>query len=83
MEWEVVELKKSKDEKGYNVEERIERSRIIDGWLVKFTIYSRSRQTMSGSGGIGMGVGIGAGSGITYIPDLDRLWKIDKKKRYK
>jgi hypothetical protein len=84
MEWEIVDINEDKDEKGYIIQEKIERTRIVDGWLVKFTIYSRSRQTMTGSGrGVAIGVGIGAGSGITYIPDSDRLWLIDKKRKFK
>jgi len=80
MKWEVIDINEYKDEDGNIIKEKIERSKVPLGWLVKTILYSSSVKRVSYAGGTsgGIGVGVGTGGGITFVKDPSHLWEIKK-----
>ncbi len=80
MEWEVLEENTYQSAKGQTIEEKVERTWLPDGWLVKMIVFSSDLKKISYQGGVsgGIGVGVGTGGGLTYVHDPDHLWKVKK-----
>jgi hypothetical protein len=76
LEWEVLEDLTLEPDKDMCTLNRVERTRVPGGWLVR--AYSATMSSVEAGntllGGKGVGHGVGVGVGLTFVPDPEYAW---------